>query len=691
MKQQADLLLLNCSNLPWRPIYPYAFVQVSEVAKRFGLNVRRFDMLEINPKLWAPMLRRIIDESQPRMIGIHLRQGDTLCHSDYDYVTRQTLTPPNIWSYFPVADTRKLIETLRGLTRAPITMGGFGFTANARRLMDFLEPEYGVQGCPDGFFARFEDVIAGRDLDTIPGLAHRKPAGYAYNERGYYDPAIGSEYTEEIIEELARFYGHSHLYGPSAPTIAVEVMRGCPFRCYFCAEPDVKGRRAAYRDLDVIEEEVRRLRRRQMWRFWFVCSELNIKGSDFAMQLAERILRLNEEFPEQPIEWTGYSLPTMSPSDLRVLQRAGYVGALNDVLSLDDENLKASGVPYRSRHAIGYLRGLLGSSAKKTSEEELYRSQPPVEDARSWYAAQTAKPHTGIFSLFLGNAHADEKTIYRSLQRVDEEGLNEYYDDGTVLPATRILDIKGMEALLSDESLVSFDRTGARPADLIWPTFLYPQFLVKRLGSVNSVMELFGFIADTFLSVGHRRKKDWGWFLSNRTTIPGLKRFAEHALQQDGAIAIHAAAPAEVRAIVERATRGELSQESYLRTLFSPPAGGKEAWNHAARILLEHIWKASSERTSRVLTSLGLPAHEGTRVPLSEYKIMRLLYARYGSLPQLRAEVLAQMGVKEDSLEALFLEYLLYTHNVVLRSEYREILFGPDAGAEAPDSAAETT
>jgi hypothetical protein len=682
--KQSDLLLLNCSNLPWRPIYPYAFVQVSEVARRFGLQVSRLDMLEVDPRLWEPMLRRAIEEHQPRMVGIHLRQGDTLVHSDYDHVTLRKGAPPSTAGYFPVADSRKLVEVLRTLTRAPITIGGFGFTTHARRLVDHLQVDYGVQGCPDGFFARFEDAIAGRALESIPGLIHRRPEGYVFNERGYYAPATGTEYTGEIVGELLRFYSHAHLYGDNPTTIAIEVMRGCPFRCYFCSEPDVKGKRVSYRDLDVVEEEVRFLRRHHLRRFWFVCSELNIHGTDFAMQLAERVIRLNEEHKDQPrIEWTGYALPTMPVSDLRVLQRAGYLGAMNEALSLDDENLKASGVPYRSRHTVAYLRGLLTTTeeviGKKGAEDE--PPPPSIRDARGLYAARLAKPHTGVLRLFLGNAHADEKTIYRSLELVDKEGLQEHYQEGGVVPATRVLDTREMQAFTSDETLVSYDRAGERPADLIWPTFLYPKFLRKRLGSVSAILEFFEFVSETFLSVAHRKKKDWGWFLSNHVSMAGWRRLLDGALQQDSAIAVSRAEPDGVRAIIDRAARGELSHESALRPLFSPPPREKEAWNHAALILLDHVFKTSSERTARVVAALGLPPGEGAHLPISEYKVMRLLYSRYSSLPELRADVLAQVSAPEDSVEALFLEYLLYANNVVLRPEYRELLFAPEATA----------
>ena len=43
--EPSDLLLLNASNLPTTPIFPYAFVQVTALARRFGLRVARFDFV----------------------------------------------------------------------------------------------------------------------------------------------------------------------------------------------------------------------------------------------------------------------------------------------------------------------------------------------------------------------------------------------------------------------------------------------------------------------------------------------------------------------------------------------------------------------------------------------------------------------------------------------------------------------
>ncbi|HYO70295.1 MAG TPA: radical SAM protein [Archangium sp.] len=666
-----DLLLLNCSNLPWRPIFPYAFVQVSAVARRYGLSVKRVDMLDVRKELWEPMLRSLIETHRPRMIGLHLRQGDSLVLGDYNKNERHG-TPSR--DFFPVEDSQLLIQKLRRLTRVPIVLGGFGFTTHARRLFERLEVDLGVQGCPDEFFARFEDVLAGRQLESVGNLIYRNERGYQANARIYANPSEEREYTDELVGEMSRFYGHAQLYGSNPPTIAVEVARGCPYRCYFCTEPHVKGRRISYRNLDVVMEEVDFLLRHNLTRLWFVTSEMNIGGSDFALTLAERILKLNEKRPHSPIEWSGYSLPMISEADLRVLFRSGYVGALNDVMSLDDDNLKRTRVPYRSQHAVSFLKAM-----QKLAEEETATTQgqplfTPDEKLRAQLATRTPKELGSFVSLFLGNAHSDEATLRNTLRRIEEEGLREKYKTGHVIASTRVFELG--DGLISgkDGTLVSFDRKGERPVDVTWPTFHYPKFLMDRLGSPEAILDFFAYVGSTFMSVAHRTRKDWCWFISNKTSVETFHGWWTEALRALPDVDTRSIAHSPPAVALLEQLRLDPSKPR-LRNLFSPAAADKPAAQLAVPCALEHLFTRHREQVRPVLELLGVPHDERGHSTLSEYRLAELLYRRYASTEQLLGEVAATLPVASESLEMLYTEWLLYANNILLRPEYKDLLF----------------
>ena len=626
----SDLLLLNATNLPWRPIFPYAFVQVSAVARRHGLSVDVVDLLDVPRTRLADFLRSHLQTSNPRMVGLHIRQGDSVFIEDY---FASPNGPQTTRSYFPIDDNRHLVRTLRDLTPVPIMAGGFGFTTHARRLYEHLELDYGVMGDPDDVFANFETVAAGRNLGGIQSLIHRDGGQVIANERGYFKPYEGIEYTDAIFDQLVRFYGHAQLFGANPPTVAVEVMRGCPFSCFFCTEPYVKGKDFRYRSLDVVEAELDALLRRQIRRFWFICSELDIQGVKFGLELSERIIRLREKHGGAPIEWSAYALPRLEEDELRTLQRAGYVGALNDVLSLDDDNLRKARVPYRSKQAIGFLKAVV----KLDKEDAAASANAEVAGAKisAGLTQRTPKELAATVGLFLGNAHATPETIANTLKRIEDEGLRTYYRAGLPFPSTRVFAPDGEPICeTTPRGLKSFGPEGERDVDFIHPTFYFADFLIERLGSPAAIVDFMRYVGETFMSIGHRSRKDWAWFLSNHSSTDAF------------------------------ATLSGLDFEA-TRRLFSPHPMAKAAANASAKKVIEELFAAHPAAGTRIRTVLRIPDDA------SEYGVAKALYEQFDS----RDDVVAA-AAPTSPLEQLYLDWFLYSNNVSIIPAYRELLFG---------------
>ena len=110
MNTNPSALLLNVSNLKSCLVYPYAFVQVSEIAARHNIEVIRRDLFGIPQTEWSNYLQLLIDDSAPAMILTTLRNTDTLGIVDY-----QEPIDADQPYYFPVQMTRILIDTLRSL------------------------------------------------------------------------------------------------------------------------------------------------------------------------------------------------------------------------------------------------------------------------------------------------------------------------------------------------------------------------------------------------------------------------------------------------------------------------------------------------------------------------------------------------------------------------------------------------
>ena len=67
--EPVDLLFINLSNWAGRPVYPYAFVQVSALARRAGLSVVRWDGLGLNRQQQLECIAKLVRDHQPRAVA----------------------------------------------------------------------------------------------------------------------------------------------------------------------------------------------------------------------------------------------------------------------------------------------------------------------------------------------------------------------------------------------------------------------------------------------------------------------------------------------------------------------------------------------------------------------------------------------------------------------------------------------
>lgn len=646
--ERVDVLLLNASNYAGLPIYPYAFVQVTAVAGRHGRTVRRLDLLGTPKSEWPAVVGAAVLRSNPRMVGLHLRQADSLFV--WDYAEADVPGAPTVVRnrYYPVDDTERLLRLVRSAVDVPVVIGGFGFTTHARRVLDRLRPDFGLLGEPDDFFARFDAVLAGRDLDAVANLAHRGADGWVLNRRVHFPPADRPEYTDELFAEIAEFYGEAGVSGAGAAHVPVELQRGCPHRCYFCTEPAIKGRRHRTRDLDVVMEDVRFLADRGAARVWLVCSEINIGGNELLFEVAGRMRELNAG-RETPMGWSAYLLPNpgLSRAEIRELLHCGFEPAWNQFMSYDDLNLKDSTVPYRSRHA-------LAAQLDWVLEEERF-------DAEQGRSARDRR-----LDMFLGNAYASGETIATTLERASAAGLPEHFRGALITRATRVFDVTGQSA---GEDAFSLGPDGPlADVDLLHPTFRYPPALVAALGDRASVDEFFAYVEDTFLSIAYRTNRDWCRFLAEVTDADTFLGWCDELHDR------LAAAPAGgLLARVLRET-GEPAGRALVRRIFTPDSAHGAALDLLARTLAETVVSLRAAETRAAFALIGLPDYERPGLRLSAYDVGRALSARYRSVEELLADV-RDHGYEPGSLPYVAVRLCLFGNDVRLRPAWAALLF----------------
>ncbi|MEV0277831.1 radical SAM protein [Streptomyces sp. NPDC050610] len=681
-RQGADILLLSASNYPALPIYPYAFVQVSAMAARHGLSTARLDLLHTPKESWRATLRETLERTGPRLIGIHLRQLDSIFI--WNYADHDLPGAPQVRrnSYWPFHDTQQLVGILRELTDCPIMMGGFGFTTRTPDLLERLQPDFGVTGEPDEVLEHLDDVLAHRHPERIANLAHRTGDGYTLNPRVFLPPAGHPEYTDAILRDLLDFYGPGRVTGPDADVhVPVEVQRGCPYRCYFCTEPMVKGRRHHVRDLDVVTADIAFLADRGVSRVWLVCSEINVGSNGLLFEMAARIRRLNHG-RTQPVGWTCYLLPNppLERAEIRALLESRFEPSWNQFASYDDGNLKQTRVPYRARHAVR-------AQVDWLEEDEAFRRAHglPIPARR--------------LDMFLGNTYATPEAVAATLRTVSELRLGERFDDSLITRATRVFDLG--DGLLADTGAAAYS-VGPDglldEVDLVHPTFSYPAALVEVLGSARAVDEFFAYVEKTFLSRAHRSRLDWPAFLARHTDEERLAAWCERLRRAPGppgedraAAAARAAIAADGGAeLFKRLREGVLGEGSVpakgsgLGEGSVPAEGGapeeegtpaEERTGPLARALVELVVGTEPERTDAVFAAIGLPGYWDDRTSRTAYDVCAGLAARFAAVEDVRDAARAAAGPRDPALPLLAVEYCLYDNDVRLRPDYTRILF----------------
>ena len=257
------LISANMETMNMPPL-PLGLACVAAATGRAGHDVALINLMFEEDAERA--IRSSLENFCPDVIGVSVRNVDD-----------QNMERPR----FFLDSVREVVANCRSMCRAPVILGGAGYSIFPESALRYLGADMGIQGEGEVVFpALVERIAHGAQVSDIPGI-------YLPGV-----PAVGRSF-EGNLDDLP-LPDAGLLIPPGADRrnlwVPVQSRRGCPLDCTYCSTSAIEGRPIRRRSPDRIVRWLTDLRETGYRNFNFVDNTFNLPPS-YAKALCRRIIR----------------------------------------------------------------------------------------------------------------------------------------------------------------------------------------------------------------------------------------------------------------------------------------------------------------------------------------------------------------------------------------------------------------
>jgi radical SAM superfamily enzyme YgiQ (UPF0313 family) len=198
------------------------------------------------------VLNGAIEEFRPNLIGISVRNIDD-----------QNMGNPR----FLLDQIKEIVAACRGLSEAPIVLGGAGYSIFPGSALSFLGADMGIEGEGEVVFPELiKRMGRGADLSGLPGLY--------LSGRGLQGRRIFAKHLDTLplptVDLWSIPLGKGDLWMP------VQTRRGCPLNCSYCSTGTIEGRRIRRHSPQAMVRWIGSLEKAGVRQFYFVDNTFNL-------------------------------------------------------------------------------------------------------------------------------------------------------------------------------------------------------------------------------------------------------------------------------------------------------------------------------------------------------------------------------------------------------------------------------
>jgi radical SAM superfamily enzyme YgiQ (UPF0313 family) len=275
------------------PVLPVGLACVAASTEGAGHEVHLLNLMAKENCL--PTLTHTIEAFQPEVIGLSVRNIDD-----------QNMQSPK----FLLDVVRDVVTHCRKISRAPIVLGGAGFSIFPQSTLSYLGANMGICGeGEEAFLPLLERIATRTNPADVPGLV--LPQRVSAPRRIRKLDAL--PFPKELLSFPTSF-NRQKIWLP------FQTRRGCPMDCTYCSTAAIEGRALRKRSVKVAVDSISRLAEAGFTHFFLVDNTFNLPPSyarDFCGEITRRRL---------DIQWRCILYPWRIDEDMvEEMARAGCV------------------------------------------------------------------------------------------------------------------------------------------------------------------------------------------------------------------------------------------------------------------------------------------------------------------------------------------------------------------------------
>jgi radical SAM superfamily enzyme YgiQ (UPF0313 family) len=256
------LLISANTEIIGMPVLPIGLGAVAAACEAAGHHVLLLDLLgSEDTKLAVGQAVRDLD---PEVIGISVRNIDD-----------QNMANPR----FLLGNVKGVVAWCRTLSRAPIVLGGSGFSIFPEGALSFLGADMGIQGEGEKAFSTLLSCMEEKsDISNVPGLHLPGVKKYKSPEPAKFLDALPLPpprlwVSSDDLEEWIPF----------------QTRRGCPLRCSYCSTASIEGSILRKRGTRLVVDSLSHFVEAGFRKFHFVDNLFNLPPS-YSLALSREII-----------------------------------------------------------------------------------------------------------------------------------------------------------------------------------------------------------------------------------------------------------------------------------------------------------------------------------------------------------------------------------------------------------------